>query len=145
MSQAASSDDAPPLDARALTRIPAAERERLRFTVHPSVTLLESPWPIDHIWRANQPEADPDATVDLGAGGVQLEVRRVAEDVVFRALAPGVYALRRALHAGWTLGAAAAAALARQPDLDLTAALAALFHDDTLTAFEEDHPCRPSR
>ena len=146
MSQAASSDDAPPLDARALTRIPVAALERVRFTFHPSVTLLESPWPIDRIWRANQPDADPDLIVDLGAGGVQLEVRRVAEDVVFHALEPGVHALRSALQAGRTLGAATADALARQPDLDLTAALTDLFHDETLTAYDtEDHPCRPCR
>ena len=146
MSRAAYADDAPPLDARALTRIPADERADLRFTFHPSLTLVESPWPIDRIWRANQPEADPSLTIDLGAGGVRLEVWRPEDDVVFRALESGVYTLRRELHAGGTLGAAVTAALTRQPDLDLTAALAELFHDDTLTAFTltaspEDHRC----
>src|SRR5437867_400753 len=49
-------------------------------------TLLESPWPIDRIWRANQPDADPAMTVDLDAGGARLEVRRQDDDVVFRVL-----------------------------------------------------------
>jgi hypothetical protein len=79
---------------------------------------------------------------------VQLEVRRAADDVVFRALEAGVYTLRRELQAGRTLGAAAAAAWSRQCDLDLAGAVTQLFHDDTLTAFTlttltEDHPCTP--
>jgi hypothetical protein len=53
----------------------------------PSCTLLRSQWPVHAIWRANQADADPDATVDLGAGGVVLEIRRIDDDVVLRRLA----------------------------------------------------------
>jgi hypothetical protein len=135
MSRAANADDAPPLDPRALTGLAPDERAGLRLTFHPSVTLLDSPWPIDRIWRANQPGADPRATIDLDTGGVRLEVRRIDDEVVLRTLDAGEYALRRALWARRTLGTAAATALAHDRDFDLTAALAWLFHDDTLTAF----------
>jgi Putative DNA-binding domain len=135
MSRATHGDDAPPLDPRTLSSIPASERPDLRFTFHPSVTLLDSAWPIDTIWRANQPEADPGLTVDLGVGGVHLEVRRTDEEVVLDTLDAGDYILRRELHAGRTLGEAAATALARHADLDLTTALARLLHHDTLTGF----------
>jgi hypothetical protein len=148
MSRAAHADDAPPLDARALAGMPADVRARLRLAFHPSVALIDSPWPIDALWRANQPDADPHETVDLDAGGARLEVRRVDDDVVFRKLDAGDYALRRALHEGRTLDAAATAALARQPDVDLAAVLTRLFHDDTLTAYTlttEDLRCRRSR
>jgi hypothetical protein len=150
MSRAAHAENASPLDTRALAGMPADVRARLRLTFHPSVALVDSPWPIDAIWRANQPDADPDGTVDLDAGGARLEVRRADDDVVFRKLDAGDYALRRALHEGLTLDAAATAALARDPDLDLAAALTRLFHDDTLTAFTlttrtEDPRCRRSR
>jgi hypothetical protein len=150
MSRAAHADDAPPLDTRALAGMPADERARLRLTFHPSVALVDSPWPIDAIWRANRSGADPDQTVALDAGGARLEVRRADDDVVFRKLDAGDYALRRGLHEGRTLDAAATAALARHPDVDLTAVLTRLFHDDTLTAFTlttrtEDPRCRRSR
>ena len=70
------------------------------FRLHPAVSLLASPWPIDDIWRANQPEADPDLTVDLDRGGVQLEVRRDGDDAVFRALDAASHACRLRLGRG---------------------------------------------
>ena len=44
---------------------------------------LQSPYPIDTIWHANQPGADPDTVVHLDTGPVRLEIRRQADDVVF--------------------------------------------------------------
>src|SRR5262245_31671206 len=63
----------------------AVARMTLRF--EPSVTLLESAWPIDAIWRANQAEAD--GVVDLGVGEARIEVRRMGDGVVFRGLSAG--------------------------------------------------------
>ena len=54
---------------------------------------------------------------------MRLEVRRCGDDVVFRALAPAVYALRGALGAGRELGAAAEAAMTVEADFDLAASL----------------------
>jgi Putative DNA-binding domain len=71
---------------------------RVTFRLHPAVWLLASRWPIDEIWRANQPDADPDITVDLAQGGVRLEVRRDGDDVVFRALDAAGYAFRLPCH-----------------------------------------------
>jgi hypothetical protein len=138
LSRAQDADDGVPLDPRTLAEVPVAERAGLRLAFHASITLLASPWPIDRIWRANQPRddedpgGDRDTMIDLDAGGVRLEIRRRADAVVFRALAPGVYRLRRELFAGRTLGDAATAALAEDAELDLAAVLSELFHDDTL-------------
>jgi len=44
---------------------------------------LQSPYPIDTIWHANQPGADPNTVVHLDAGPVRLEIRRLADDVIF--------------------------------------------------------------
>jgi len=123
--------DNDPIDPAGLARVPAADLTRLVVRLHPSLSFIDSAWPIDRIWRANQPEADPDLRVDLNAGGVRLEVRRCGDDVVFRALAPAVYALRRALADGRDLGAAAEAAVAAEPDFDLAVALRDLL-DETL-------------
>ncbi|MGH7334177.1 MAG: DNA-binding domain-containing protein [Candidatus Rokuibacteriota bacterium] len=123
--------DNDPIDPAWLARVPAADVTKLTVRLHPSLSFIDSAWPIDRIWQANQPEADPDLRVDLGAGGVKLEVRRCGDDVVFRALAPAVYTLRRALADGRDLADAAEAALAAEPDFDLGVALRDLL-DETL-------------
>ena len=139
MSRAESAADAVPLDARTLASVDPADTPRLRFTLDPSYALLESSWPVDRIWRANQaagqPDADPDATVDLAAGGARLEIRRAADDVVLRALDPATFAFRRALAAGDTLEEAAAAALRLGTAFDLGRDLCALLDEGTLTSF----------
>lgn len=133
LSAAEGAADAVPLDARELASVDPAETPRLRFTLDPSLTLLESPWPVDQIWRANQPDTDPETTVDLASGGVRLEIRRVGGDVVFRSLDPSTFAFRQPLAAGDTLGEAAAAALRLAPAFDLGRALSSLLADELLT------------
>ena len=59
------------------------ELEAAYHTETPAPGYLESLYPIDAIWHANQPGADPDTVVNLDAGSVRLEIRREADDVVF--------------------------------------------------------------
>lgn len=115
--------DEDPIDPACLARIGPEDLARLIARLHPSLSFIDSPWPIDRIWHANQPGADPDLTVDLGAGGVRLQVRRCGDGVVFSALEPAVFALRRALADGCDLGEATEAALSADGDFDLTVAL----------------------
>ncbi len=131
---AAHAPDAVPLDPRALQGLDPTDAPRLRFGVHPSLTLLASPWPVDRIWRANLPDS-AETTVDLAAGGARLAVCRRGEQVVLDALEPAPWALRAALAGGRSLEEAAAAALGLDPGLDLAAALRALLEDGTLIAF----------
>jgi hypothetical protein len=102
------------------------------FALDPSLSLVASPWPIDRIWRANQPEADPDATVDLSAGGVHLEVRRVGDKVGFRGLDRGVFAFRHALAKGHRLAEAAGWGLAADEAFDLPGALVTIYQEGLL-------------
>lgn len=104
--------------------------------VHPSVTLLCSPWPVDRIWRANQPGADPEATIDLRAGGVCVEVRRLGDEAIWRVLPPAAHAFRAALAAGRTLEQAAGAALAADAGFDLPGAIHALFVEELVVGVE---------
>jgi hypothetical protein len=112
---------------------PEALRSVTEVALHPSLTLLASPWPIDSVWRANQPGAG-DQTVDLDAGGVRLQVWRADDDVAFRRLSAGAYAFREALLGTRTLEAAATAALAAEPDLDLAGAVRELLDEAVLVA-----------
>jgi hypothetical protein len=127
MQTALYAEDVPPLDLGALRALTPETVDGITLRFDPSVTLLASPWPVDHVWRANQPGADPDATVDLGAGGTWLEVRRLGDDVVWRALPPAEHAFRAALAAAAALPLAADAALAIDAGFDLTRVLRALF------------------
>jgi Putative DNA-binding domain len=68
-------DDPPGLEPARLASVPSAETPWLGLRLDPSVAFIDSPWPIDRIWRSNQPGSDPEATVDLAAGGARLEVR----------------------------------------------------------------------
>ena len=96
---------------------------------------LRSSWPIDSIWRANQPEADPDAAVDLAAGSAALEIRRRGDTVALRGLDPAALAFRGALGRGLTLEIAADAALAEDPAFDLATAFRALLDEALLAGF----------
>jgi hypothetical protein len=100
--------------------------------LHPSVTLLHSPWPIDAIWRANQPDASDDF-VDLGAGAVRLQIWRAGDDVMFRSLSIAAFALRSAIADAGRLDAAAEASLTIDADADLPTLVRALLDEQVLT------------
>jgi hypothetical protein len=119
--------DAEPLEPMALSQVAPADLGRLAFRTDPAAAWLRSPWPVDLIWRGNQPAADPGATVDLAAGGVRLEIRRRDDRVTIRRLEPAEFAFRAAVGAGEAVEAAADAAIALDPDFDLGAALRGLF------------------
>jgi len=101
----------------------------------PSVTLLDSPWPIDQIWRANQADEEVHVPIDLNAGGVSLEIRRWEDDVVFHRLDPAIYTFRTTLEAGHALALAAEAALAAGQEFDCVAALHELLTDGVIIGF----------
>jgi hypothetical protein len=143
----------PPLGPKAIAGIAPEETPRLRFRLQPALGHLDSPWPVDRIWRANRAETSDDAAeeIDLDSGGVGLEIGRTGEIVTMRPLDAPALAFRRALAAGVTLEAAAEAAFAIASDFDLAAALAALFRDGLVVGVvnpEKTHgsrraACRP--
>lgn len=147
MARALDAPDEAPLGPEALRSCASASAGALVLRLDPSLSLLASPWPIDAIWRANRPSAGEEGVVDQGAGGARLEVRRLGDEVVFRALGPGAYALRRSIAEGEVLAVAAERALAEDPRLDLSRALADLVEEGLITgivhrpSIEEAHRC----
>src|SRR4029077_8810643 len=109
------------LKAQDFQQISFSDYPRLAFGLLPSLRYLETPWPVDRIWLANQEGADP--AVDLLEGGAQLEIRQCGEEVIFCRLGVGEFQLRRALLAGRALEAAADFSFARDPQFDLAMAL----------------------
>src|SRR5207249_5200842 len=58
MNRALHAPDSPPIGPDVWRALDPGALARLTLHLDPSVTLLESPWPVDAIWRANQPGAD---------------------------------------------------------------------------------------
>jgi hypothetical protein len=132
MNVALHAPDTVALEPDALRALEPRALARLTLRLEPSITLLESPWPIDAMWRANQPDAD--GVVDLGSGEARLEIRRLDDDVVFRALPPETFAFRAALAAGRALEDAVERALAAEPGFDLAGEIRALIDERVLAA-----------
>ena len=127
-------EDARPLEPAALAAVAADRVAHARFHLDPSLTFLQSQWPVDEIWTSHRHDEEP-AAVQLAAGDVALEVRRAGDDVLFQRLLPAEFDFRRALAAGSSLGAAAEAAFRNDGNFDLAAALAALFRDTVVVGF----------
>jgi hypothetical protein len=108
---------------------------RLTFAMDPSLSLLASPWSVDRIWRAHQDGGEPAEPVDLGAGGVCLEVRATGESVILHTLEAATYAFRDALARGLTLGQAASLALESHPFFDLTGGIQELLEQNLFNNF----------
>jgi hypothetical protein len=125
--------DAPRSGSKQLAAATPEEVATLRFEFDSSVTFLESRWPIDAIWRGNQP-GDEATGVDLDSGSARLEIRRVDDEVVFRRLPAGSFAFRRALADHEPLERAVDAGLTANVSLDLTSEIRALLDEELLAA-----------
>lgn len=140
MQRALHAPEGDPLPIESIQGVTPGAAASLALTLDPSVSLLASRYPIDRIWRVNQPDVTEPTVVDLAGSGVRLEVRRRGDDVVFRALDPAVFVFRRALGVGGDLATAAGEALAADPAFDVAVALVELFDDGLPVAFT----CTPS-
>lgn len=106
-----------------LAAVPPEQLHRVRFALHPACRLFASQFPVHRIWEANQPGTGSDETIDLGAGAVQLLVRRRDYAVEVEPLAAAEFALLRGFAAGRPLGDALCLAQEQAVDFDLEAAL----------------------
>jgi hypothetical protein len=118
-----------------LSAISAVDAPRLVLTTHPGLRLVETRWPIERIWSANQADGDPDLTIDLDSGGVRLQVYRRGDRVMLKSLSPCEFAFLQALANGDSLANAADAALRLDLLFDLAVALGTILEDGVVTGF----------
>jgi hypothetical protein len=140
INQALHAKDVAPITRSALSGISAANAPRLVLRIHPGLRLVETRWPIERIWRANQTDGDPDFAIDLDSEGVQLQVYRRGDRVLLKSLSPSEFALLQALARGDTLADAADAALRRDFLFDLTVGLSTILEDGVVTGFRLEPP-----
>lgn len=107
INEARHAPDSPRLPVDALASLQDCCFSDVIFTQQASCRLLASPYPVDRIWRANQPDADPGAVTALDQDGTRLLVHRDDDDdVVWCRLSVGEFALLAALAEGLPLGRA---------------------------------------
>lgn len=127
--------DAPTLDPARIAAVPQDRYPLLRFVAHPSVQLFASPYPVDRIWQAHQPDGDLDTKIDLATGGCRLLIDRRDQDIRFLSLDAAGLALAEALCEGYALQEAYEKAAAVDDALDLIAVLSTHLARGTFTAF----------
>lgn len=98
--------DVAPLAARAFKDIPARRFADIRPRLHPSLSLLHSPYPVDMIWALHQGGAEPDPATDVPARATRLLIARPRFEVETLTLAPAAFDFVAALAAGETLAGA---------------------------------------
>jgi hypothetical protein len=127
--------DAAPLAPQAFAAIPAERLAGLRLTLHPSVSLLQSRFPIVSVWHAHQELGD--ATLRQSRPEAALIARPMLEVEVWN-LPPGGFAFLTALSRGATMAGAAEAAIDTAPDFDLAVNLALVIEARIVTGFVGD-------
>lgn len=126
--------DHPTFDLSALALVSPADYGALTFSAHPAMRLVQSPYPVLAIWRANQPDAASERiALDQGSSSVLL-IRRT-DHVELRELPPAEFALLAALVRGDSLQQAAESALEIDPRVALDAALGRIVSLGTLVDF----------
>jgi hypothetical protein len=108
-----------------LASIPEQAVSQVTFTLHPSLTLLRSRFPVASLWAATS-GAGPDPEIDLKRGE-EIAVLRPDLEVELRVLPAGGYSFLQALSAGACLEQAASRAAEAFETFDLAAHLAGLF------------------
>lgn len=89
-----------------LTAVPAGRLPALRLMLAPGTALVGSPYPLDRIWAASQPDSPADP-VDLADGGAHLLVLRRPDDAAFVSLSAGEAAFVGGIGEGLSLEEAA--------------------------------------
>lgn len=117
------------------TKLSAADPERVRVTLHPSVQVLRLAHPAVTIWARNQPDA-PDLPM-RHVPETALILRDASFGVPVRALGAGDAALVEALLAGTGLSDAAGAAQKAEAGHDATPLLLALMRAGVITDAKE--------
>ena len=109
-----------------LAACPPDELEDVTLVLQPGLAFIASDWPVDTLVHLHLQGTAPDA-LSFAPEPVRLQLRGARGQFTLERLSTGVFAFRRSLAAFEPLGAAIAAALATDPDFNLSEALAMLF------------------
>lgn len=124
-----------------LAGIAEADLPALTFSLHPSLRIVRSAYPVLTIWRMNRHDASI-APVDLGAGGEDTLIVRPEAEVATRLLSAGGARFIEALAAGGSLSDAADLASLADQEFDLAANIAGLIESGGIVSLSIRHRFR---
>jgi hypothetical protein len=127
--------DADGLDLARLAALPPELHAALVFTVHPSLRLVASPYPLFDIWRVNQPGYEGEMRVDWDTRGDKLAVSRPEFEVQMQQLDAGGFAFLAACAQGDALEAAASKAFEADAAFSLQTRLIELVQTRLIVGF----------
>jgi hypothetical protein len=116
-------EDSDWLDPQTLRNIPADAYSNLQFTIRSACRLVNSRFPILHIWELNQSDAELPDVIDLNTGPDHVVLVRTTAGLYLHRVPAGDFRLLTHLAAGQTLGRALEAVLGLDARFDLGAAL----------------------
>jgi hypothetical protein len=109
----------------------------LYLTLHPSVGLVQSRFPIVTIWENNQSDGES-GIIDRWSAETALVARPFLE-VEVRRLPPGGYTFLRALSDGQTVAIAVRAATAATSEFEVVSNLALLMDANVIVGIHQPH------
>lgn len=115
---------AAPLTAEALATMAPEDLPEMRFTLHPAIHLLSSPFPVDTIWAAHQQDDVPELVLDPGF--YHIVIGRPQAQVMVTRLTDGEAAWLAAAAQGKTLTQMTQEAQEKEADFDLERAFVKL-------------------
>jgi hypothetical protein len=127
--------DAGALDVKALAGISPDCYGSLGFSLHPTVRLLASSYPIQHIWQINQEGFQGDGTVNLEEGACRVLVFRPELEVLLMTLTEAEFDFLSSLVKGLTLNQAVDAALIIDNQFNLSSVFQRWFANGLFTDY----------
>jgi len=125
--------DATPLTAEDFAGVPGDEVAALTLTLHPSLTVVPSPYPIVAIWETNTCDEE---VRPVSPEAQDAMIARPEMTVEVRRLPPGAAAFIGALGGGQTLGGAAQRAAAADERFDLAGNIAGLIDAGVIVQYQ---------
>jgi hypothetical protein len=125
--------EAEPFDFAALACVVPELHGEIRFVTHPAVRLVESPYPIQALWEANQPDRDGSPERDVGPD--RLLVHREDHLVRVRRLERAQWVFLTRIAAGATLACACEGLPEADSEILLGAALARHVKEGVFSGF----------
>lgn len=108
------------LNIESLSQVPESKYDQLILLLSPACFLLQSEYPLLHIWQANQDDYNGSDTVSLEEGGIDLAIVREGKQIAFHSLMPGAFAMLSAISDRKSFNESCEAALELEPDCDIT-------------------------
>ncbi len=133
--------DSPRFELSTLASVPSEQHAALRFSLHPSVALIASSFPIVRIWAVNQPDYRDEMAINWEVPGDFALVARDDVEIKIQSLPQGEFEFLRAIQRDARLDMAAEKAFEADPDFDLQGTLLAAIQSNVIVDVRPDSGC----